>query len=71
MAEKACEIEIKDLKRNVGKQDQYSSVFGGINSYKFTKKKVIVESLKISNTTLKKLEDNLCLFFTNFLEVQI
>lgn len=66
LAEKACEIEIEDLKRNVGKQDQYSSVYGGINSYKFTKKKVIVESLKISNTTLKKLEDNLCLFFTKF-----
>ena len=66
LAEKACDIEIKDLKRNVGKQDQYSSVYGGINSYRFTKNKVIVESLKISDPTLKKLEDNLCLFFTKF-----
>lgn len=66
LAEQACDIEIKDLKRNVGKQDQYSSVYGGINSYRFTKNKVIVESLKIANPTLKKLEDNLCLFFTKF-----
>tara|TARA_B110000037_G_C17072956_1_gene486611 strand:- start:635 stop:1609 length:975 start_codon:yes stop_codon:yes gene_type:complete len=66
LAEKACEIEIQDLKRNVGKQDQYSSVYGGINSFKFTKKKVIIEPLKIADTTLKKLEDNLCLFFTKF-----
>jgi D-glycero-alpha-D-manno-heptose-7-phosphate kinase len=66
LAEKACEIEIKDLKRNVGKQDQYSSVFGGISSYTFTKKKVIVDQLKITSATLKKLELNLCLFFTNF-----
>jgi D-glycero-alpha-D-manno-heptose-7-phosphate kinase len=54
------------LKRNVGKQDQYSSVYGGINSYKFTKNKVIVKPLKISNSTLKNLEDNLCLYFTKF-----
>jgi D-glycero-alpha-D-manno-heptose-7-phosphate kinase len=66
LAEKACEIEIKDLKRNVGKQDQYSSVYGGINSYKFTKNKVIVKPLKISNSTLESLEDNLCLYFTKF-----
>ena len=66
LAEKACQIEIEDLKRNVGKQDQYSSVYGGINSYKFSKKSVIVKSLKISNYTLERLEDNLCLFFTKF-----
>lgn len=66
LAEKACQIEIEDLKRNVGKQDQYSSVYGGINSYKFSKKGVIVKSLKISNYTLERLEDNLCLFFTKF-----
>ena len=66
LAEQACDIEIKDLKRNVGKQDQYSSVYGGINSYTFTKNKVVVEPLNITNPTLKKLEDNLCLFFTKF-----
>jgi D-glycero-alpha-D-manno-heptose-7-phosphate kinase len=66
LAEKACQIEIQDLKRNVGKQDQFSSVYGGINSYKFTKEKVIIEPLNITNDTLQNLEDNLCLFFTRF-----
>jgi D-glycero-alpha-D-manno-heptose-7-phosphate kinase len=66
LAEKACQIEIQDLKRNVGKQDQYSSVFGGINSYKFSKKGVFVKPLKISKPVLEKLDDNLCLFFTKF-----
>ena len=66
LAEKACQIEIEDLRRNVGKQDQYSSVFGGINSYAFSKKGVLVQPLKISKQVLEKLEDNLCLFFTKF-----
>ncbi len=66
LAEKACQIEIQDLKRNVGKQDQYSSVYGGINSYKFSKNGVIVKPLKISKPILEKLNDNLCLFFTKF-----
>lgn len=66
LAEKACEIEIKDLKRNVGKQDQYSSVYGGINSYEFSNKEVLVKPLKLSRSTIENLNDNLCLFFTNF-----
>jgi D-glycero-alpha-D-manno-heptose-7-phosphate kinase len=66
LAEKACQIEMKDLKRNVGKQDQFSSVYGGINSFKFTKEKVIIEPLNIASSTLKSLENNLCLFFTGF-----
>ena len=66
LAEKACQIEIEDLKRNVGKQDQFSSVYGGINSFRFTKKKVIIEPLNINNSTLQNLQNNLCLFFTGF-----
>ena len=66
LSEKACQIEIGDLKRNVGKQDQFSSVYGGINSYEFLKNKVIVKPLKISNSSIERLEDNLCLFFTKF-----
>ncbi len=66
LAEKACQIEIGDLKRNVGKQDQFSSVYGGINSYEFSKNQVIVKPLRISNSILEILEDNLCLFFTKF-----
>jgi len=66
LAEKSCSIEINELKRNVGKQDQYSSVFGGINSYEFKKNKVKVKPLKISKKTINNLEDNLCLFFTKF-----
>ena len=32
----------------------------------FTKNKVIIKPLKISNGTLESLEDNLCLYFTKF-----
>lgn len=31
VAELACYIEIQQCKRNIGKQDQYASVFGGMN----------------------------------------
>ena len=35
IAELACHIEIDKLKEPVGKQDQYTAAFGGLNSYEF------------------------------------
>ena len=35
LAKIACEIEIEDLKEPIGKQDQYSASFGGINHFVF------------------------------------
>ena len=67
LAELACEIEIEKLKQPIGKQDQFVTSFGGINSYHFYKNdKVKVEPLNISNETIYELEDNLLLFFTGY-----
>ena len=38
LAETACKIEINILREPVGKQDQYTAAFGGINEYYFKKK---------------------------------
>ena len=49
IAELAFYIENNKLKEPVGKQDQYASAFGGINSYNFTSKGVVkVRKLNIS-----------------------
>jgi D-glycero-alpha-D-manno-heptose-7-phosphate kinase len=67
LAEESCKIEINNLKRPVGKQDQYISSFGGLKNFKFNKNgKVIVENINIKKKTITKLENNLLLFFTGF-----
>jgi len=35
LAEEACEVEIGRLKRPIGKQDQYATAFGGMNTFDF------------------------------------
>jgi len=65
IAEIACYIEIDLLGEPVGKQDQYASAFGGLNSYTFsTKGEVEVESLHITSMALEKLRRKLLLFDT-------
>jgi D-glycero-alpha-D-manno-heptose-7-phosphate kinase len=65
LAEAACEIEIDVLKEPVGKQDQYVAAHGGICAYTFkTDGSVEVEPLELDEATLRKLRDNLLLFYT-------
>ena len=65
--EKACFLEIHKLGKPIGKQDQYISAYGGINSFEFfSDEKVKIKSLELSNDTISDLEDNLLLFFTGF-----
>src|SRR5262249_54082951 len=65
LAEAACEIELDFLKEPVGKQDQYVAAHGGICSYTFDKDdSVEVVPLELSGETLRRLRDNLLLFFT-------
>lgn len=65
LAEEACKLEIDVLKRPVGKQDQYTAAFGGINCYEIDKNGyVTVEPLRISYHIANELEQNLLMFFT-------
>jgi len=64
IAEIACHIEIKILKKPIGMQDQYIAAFGGFNHITFNKKKVLVKKIKVSKTRIKKLENNLFLYYS-------
>lgn len=67
LAQKSCNIEINQLKQPIGKQDQYISAFGGITSFEFKKNDdVIINPLKIKNTTISKMNKNILIFFTNY-----
>ena len=65
LAASACEIEIHRLRQAIGKQDQYTAAFGGINGLAFDDVgQVSVEPIKMTNERLYELEDDLLLFFT-------
>jgi D-glycero-alpha-D-manno-heptose-7-phosphate kinase len=65
LAEDACEIELDILKEPVGKQDQYVSAHGGICAYNFAADgSVTVEPLDLDELTLRRLRNNLLLFYT-------
>jgi D-glycero-alpha-D-manno-heptose-7-phosphate kinase len=67
LAETACKIEINILREPVGKQDQYTAAFGGINEYHFKKNgSVIVKKLRIRKKNINKLKKNLLIFFTGY-----
>jgi D-glycero-alpha-D-manno-heptose-7-phosphate kinase len=65
LAEAACEIEIDILKQPIGKQDQYVAAHGGICAYTIdTTGAVTVEPLELSEATMRRLRNNLLLFYT-------
>jgi len=65
LAEEACHIEMDVLKAPCGKQDQYIASFGGFRCLHIDKNgKVEVEDLKISEETVRELENNLLFFYT-------
>jgi D-glycero-alpha-D-manno-heptose-7-phosphate kinase len=65
IAERASEIELGVLGRNVGKQDQYASAHGGINAYTFNPDdSVAVEPLGLPDATVAELTEHLLLFYT-------
>ena len=62
LAEASCEIEIETLGRQVGKQDAYASVYGGLRRYTFMRNgEVHIETIKPP----RGLEDMLLLFDTH------
>ncbi|HLM85037.1 MAG TPA: galactokinase [Solirubrobacteraceae bacterium] len=65
LAEAACEIEIDVLGEPVGKQDPYVAAHGGICAYTFERDgRVEVEPLELGPSVLRRLRDQLLLFYT-------
>ncbi len=64
IAELASTIEIEELKRPIGKQDQYASAFGGLNEVRFSTSETTVTPLVIDSRRLRSLEAWTMLFFT-------
>ena len=63
LANNACEIEIDRLKEPIGKQDQYASAIGGLNTLTFNKNRSVgVSPIHLNESTYKTLENNLLLF---------
>jgi D-glycero-alpha-D-manno-heptose-7-phosphate kinase len=64
LAESACKVEINMAKSPIGKQDQYSAAFGGLNKFEFKKN----ENVKITNFNNKidtsSFKNNLIIFNT-------
>ena len=65
LAEEACYIEMEELKKPMGKQDQYLAAFGGFTVLEIARDgNVVVEKAKINYNTIDNLKQNLLLFFT-------
>ncbi len=64
LARQACELEIERLGMPIGKQDQFSSAFGGLNSITFTRDDVAVTRLALADGVLRELQSRLLLFST-------
>jgi len=66
LAEEACEIEIEILNKPIGKQDQYSTAYGGVNEFNFYDDGTVkVHAIKFPDNKLRILGSNLLLFYTN------
>lgn len=63
-AELASYIEIGKMGMPIGKQDQYASAFGGLNTITFASEGVTVEPLRLDPEVRDTLERRLLLFFT-------
>ncbi len=65
LAEQAFYVARHVLGRNVGKQDEYASAFGGLNYFTFSRDgDVTAETIKIEPAILHELQSHLMLFFT-------
>ena len=66
LAAEACEIEIDVLKKPIGKQDQYTAAYGGINKFIFKGDGTVeTKSLFLTRENRIRLGSNLLLHFTN------
>jgi D-glycero-alpha-D-manno-heptose-7-phosphate kinase len=64
LAEEACDIELNELKKGIGKQDQYMAAFGGFTVLDIAKDgKVKVESLRLPGWTYADFISNTHIYF--------
>ena len=62
---KSTPIEIKNLKKPIGVQDQYIAAYGGLRYFKFHRSgQITSEKLILNESLLKELNNKLILFFT-------
>lgn len=64
VADTACSLEIDYLGMPIGKQDQYASAFGGLNTIEFSTRGVVVTPLGLPLGAMQALSDRLLLFST-------
>jgi D-glycero-alpha-D-manno-heptose-7-phosphate kinase len=64
LARQACQIEIENLRKPIGRQDQYIAAYGGFRFINFNNSGVKVESIPLSAEIKKRLSERLLLFFT-------
>jgi D-glycero-alpha-D-manno-heptose-7-phosphate kinase len=64
LAELACWLEIERLHMPIGKQDQYASACGGMNTIEFTVEGVRVTPLDLPADVVSELSSHLLLFST-------
>ena len=65
LAREACEIEREILGKPIGIQDQYIAAYGGLRFMDFQKSgEVVSRRIHIGERTMRRLSDNLLLFFT-------
>ena len=64
IAELACKIEIDLIKEPIGKQDQYASVFGGFNIFKFNPDETVdIDPILLDYKKRIDLENHMLVFF--------
>jgi D-glycero-alpha-D-manno-heptose-7-phosphate kinase len=64
LAELASHVEIDKLRMPIGRQDQYTAAFGGLNAIHFDRDRVIVEPVGMDPAAEQALERRIMLFFT-------
>ena len=64
VAELACQIAIERLNMPVGRQDQYASAFGGLNTLAFEHGETRVTPCELTDTIYYGLQERLLLFIT-------
>ena len=65
LAEEACAIEVRRLRRPIGLQDQYASACGGLRRMTFGRDGTVAcERVAVAPETLHRLDERLLLFYT-------